>query len=86
MVNINSGSRFDTYVIEGKRGSKEICLNGVAARLGVVGDRIIIMAYAEIETNLVDKYNPKKIVVNESNDIVSCGQKLVRETLYESIV
>jgi len=44
------------------------------------------MAYAEIETNLVDKYNPKKIVVNESNDIVSCGQKLVRETLYESIV
>lgn len=46
VLNINNGSRFDTYVIGGKAGSGVICLNGPAARLGVVGDRVIILSYA----------------------------------------
>ncbi len=46
VLNINNGNRFDTYVIAGKAGSGVICLNGPAARLGVVGDRVIILSYA----------------------------------------
>ena len=46
VLNINNGNRFDTYVIAGKAGSGVICLNGPAARLGVVGDRVIILNYA----------------------------------------
>ena len=46
VLNINNGNRFDTYAIAGKAGSGVICLNGPAARLGVVGDRVIILSYA----------------------------------------
>ncbi|MEA3385553.1 MAG: aspartate 1-decarboxylase [Thermodesulfobacteriota bacterium] len=45
VYNISNGSRFDTYVIESKRGSGYICLNGAAARKGSSGDRIIIASY-----------------------------------------
>ena len=45
VYNISNGSRFDTYVIEGKRGSGSICLNGAAARKGSPGDLIIIASY-----------------------------------------
>ena len=44
VVNINNGLRFETYVIKGESGSKNICLNGAAARLAEIDDRIIIMA------------------------------------------
>ena len=46
VLNVNNGNRFDTYVITGKAGSGVICLNGPAARLGVAGDRVIILSYA----------------------------------------
>lgn len=46
IVNINNGERLETYVIKGIRGSKEICLNGPAARKVAVGDVVIIIAYA----------------------------------------
>jgi len=45
VYNISNGNRFDTYVIEGKRDSGHICLNGAAARKGVPGDLIIIASY-----------------------------------------
>jgi len=45
VLNLNNGIRFDTYVIKGKRGSGVICLNGPAARLGVKGDKVIILSY-----------------------------------------
>jgi aspartate 1-decarboxylase len=47
VVNLNNGERFETYVIAGKRG--EVCLNGPAARLGVVGDEVIIIAYGFLD-------------------------------------
>lgn len=46
IVNINNGERIETYIIKGKRGSGEICLNGPAARRVQVGDVIIIISYA----------------------------------------
>ena len=48
IVNNNNGARFETYVIEGERGSGVVCLNGAAARLVQPGDKIIIMAYAQM--------------------------------------
>ena len=46
IVDNNNGERFETYIIKGERGSGCICLNGAAARKCLVGDTVIIIAYA----------------------------------------
>lgn len=69
VVNINNGARFETYVIKGKRGSRNICLNGAAARLGLAGDRIIIMSYVDLEAEELATHRPRIIVLNENNEI-----------------
>ena len=71
VVNINNGIRFETYVIKGERGSKNICLNGAAARLAVVDDRIIIMSYCELEPSEIPGHKPVILVLNEDNDIIN---------------
>jgi len=70
IVNINNGERLETYIIPGERGSKTICLNGAAARKGVVGDRIIIISYASMSDEEARIYKPTIVLVNENNDIV----------------
>jgi len=70
IVNINNGERLETYIIPGERGSKTICLNGAAARKGVVGDRIIIISYASMSDEEARIYQPTIVLVNENNDIV----------------
>jgi len=70
VVNINNGQRFETYVIKGKAGEKQICLNGAAARLGVVGDRVIIMTYCQLERDEIKEHHPRIIVTDETNTIV----------------
>lgn len=68
VVNVNNGARFETYIIEGARGSGVICLNGAAARLGVPGDKIIIMGFALVEKDLLPKdFRPKIVLVDEAN-------------------
>ena len=49
VVNINNGERFETYVIPGTRGNREICLNGAAARKGQIGDDVIIISYTTMD-------------------------------------
>lgn len=61
IVNINNGERLETYVIKGKRGSKEICLNGPAARKVAVGDVIIIIAYATMDMHEAKTFKPSII-------------------------
>src|SRR5512145_3221851 len=61
VVNINNGERLDTYVIKGVRGSGVICLNGPAARKVSVGDVVIIMAYACMESEEARKFKPSMI-------------------------
>lgn len=68
VVNINNGSRFETYVIETPK-QKHICLNGACARLAAVGDRIIIMAFSFVES-VPENYNPKIIVLDENNEVI----------------
>ena len=69
IVNINNGERFSTYVIKGKRGKKEICLNGAAARKAEVGDKIIIIAYASMSRKEVAKFKPTVVLVDKKNNI-----------------
>ena len=69
--NINNGERFETYVIPGERGSGHICLNGAAARKGVVGDKIIIFTFAYIQEegneSLLKNYKPEIVILSEDN-------------------
>ncbi len=70
VVNINTGARFETYVIEGERGSGVVCLNGAAARLVQPDDRIIIMAYVQMLQEEAEKYEPKVFILDEKNQII----------------
>ena len=58
VVNINNGERLETYVIKGKRGSGEICLNGPAARKVAIGDIIIIISYASMDFEEAKSFEP----------------------------
>lgn len=69
VVNINNGSRFETYIIEGEENSGTICLNGAAARLVVPGDKIIIMAYAQMSPEEAKTHEPVVLVMNDKNQI-----------------
>lgn len=69
VLNINNGSRVETYVMEAPAGSGVICLNGAAARWGQPGDLVIIIAYAVVEEKKIKKYQPKIVLVNERNRI-----------------
>lgn len=70
IVNVNNGSRIETYVIAGGRGSGVICLNGAAARSGQKGDTVIIMSYAAMSPEEASEHRPKVVFVNEKNEIV----------------
>ena len=77
IVDIENGNRFETYTIAGERGSGMICLNGAAARCVSVGDKVILMAYAQLTPEEVKNgYVPQVVFVDEEN-------KIVRTTTYE---
>ncbi len=69
IVNINNGARFETYVINGERGSGAMCLNGAAARLVEPGDMIIIITYTVLDAADREQYKPRVVFVNEKNQI-----------------
>lgn len=71
VVNNNNGARFETYCIEGPRGSGVVCLNGAAARLGQPGDILIILSYAVVTDAEAQKLEPRVVFVDEKNRIVS---------------
>ena len=78
VVNINTGDRFTTYVIKGRRGSGEICLNGGAARLGQIGDLIIIITYAHLNESDIDSFETKAVLVDKENKVVSVHSESIR--------
>ena len=69
IVNINNGERLDTYVIKGLRGSKEICLNGPAARKVQKGDVVIIISYGIMDFEKAKSFSPILIFPNEDNSL-----------------
>ena len=67
VVNVNNGSRLETYVIKGKRGSGVVCLNGPAAREGMVGDVVIVIAYAAMDFEAAKKFRPWLVFPKDGN-------------------
>ncbi len=67
VVNVNNGARLETYVIEGPAGSGTVCLNGAAARLGQVGDVVIIISYASYTEEERKRHKPIVVFVDEHN-------------------
>ena len=69
IVNVNNGSRIETYIIKGKRGSGVCCLNGPAARKGAVGDVVIVISYATMDFEKAKSFKPCVIFPNEGNSL-----------------
>ena len=67
VLNLNNGTRFETYAIPGKSG--QICLNGPAARMGIVGDQITILSYASMDQKEARNFKMKIIHLDDKNKI-----------------
>ena len=70
VVNVNNGARFTTYVIPGARGSGVVQLNGAAARLGMAGDLVILIAYGMFDEREAAAFVPRVVFVDGENRIV----------------
>jgi len=77
VLDVENGNRFETYVIEGERGSGTICLNGAAARLVQPGDHVILLSYAEVQATReeFEHWDPTLVFVDEHNRIVNIGRE-----------
>ena len=69
IADVNNGNRFETYVIAGERNSGMICLNGAAAHMVDLNDKIIIMSYAQMTPEEIKNNKPKVVFVDDDNNI-----------------
>ena len=69
IADVDNGNRFETYVIAGEKGSGMICLNGAAAHMVSLGDKIIIMCYAQMTPEEIKDNKPKVVFVDDDNKI-----------------
>ena len=76
IADVDNGNRFETYVIAGEKGSGMICLNGAAAHMVSLGDKIIIMCYSQMTPEEIKDNKPKVVFVDDDN-------KITRVTNYE---
>lgn len=67
--NVATGGRAETYVLPGTPGAGQIELNGAMARLGAVGDRVIVMAFAWLDPSEIEGYSPRVVALDERNQI-----------------
>jgi aspartate 1-decarboxylase len=74
--NLNNGERFETYLIPGKRGSGDMCLNGPTARKGAIGDKIIVFCYEYYNEQELKVFKPNIVSVDGRNSIVSVGHTI----------
>lgn len=71
VLNLNNGSRLVTYTIAAPRGSRMFMLNGPAARLGAVGDKVVIITYALMQHEEIKGHKPLVLRMDEGNNIIS---------------
>lgn len=83
VVNINNGSRLETYTIAGARGSGVICLNGAAARLNAPGDLVIIISYAQCTEEEIRELTPHIVFVDSENRLSEMKEVPLSEMLPE---
>jgi aspartate 1-decarboxylase len=69
VVNVNNGSRIETYIIKGRRGSGVCCLNGPAARRGSIGDTVIVISYANMDFEKAKSFKPWIVFPKEGNKL-----------------
>ncbi len=69
IVDVENGARFETYTIAGERGSGVMCLNGAAARMVQPGDKIILMAYAQVTPEVAEELKPRVLFVDDKNQV-----------------
>lgn len=69
--NLNNGERFETYLIPGKRGAGDMCLNGPTARKGAKGDKIIVFCYEYYNEQELRTFKPNIVLVDDKNRVVS---------------
>ncbi len=69
ILDVNNGERFQTYVIKGQANSGCICLNGAAARKVQPGDKVIIVSYASLTPDEIEKHKPTVVMVDDKNKI-----------------
>ena len=79
ILNITNGNRLDTYVIEGKENSGDICVNGAAAHLVRPGDLVIIVSYCKISHSDLLSHKPTVVHVDKKNSIVNVGSFIESE-------
>ncbi len=79
VVNVNNGSRLETYVKEGERGRGDIRLNGAAARLGQTGDLVIIISYAAMDDKEIHDHHPIVVQVDRQNRITETSRSVTAE-------
>lgn len=70
IYNITNGARFDTYLIPGRRGRRDVIVNGAAARLVLTGDRIIIVTYSLFDEREAKSHKPVVVLLDENNRVV----------------
>jgi aspartate 1-decarboxylase len=70
VLDIDNGARFETYVIEGERGSGDLCLNGAAARLVQPGDHVIVVSYGVYSEEELEMHESHVVHVNERNEVL----------------
>jgi aspartate 1-decarboxylase len=78
VLDIDNGSRFETYTIAGERGSGMIQVNGAAARLVAKGDKVIVVSYAEYEQAELEHYRPIVVHVDDENREVSVDSEVAK--------
>ena len=76
VVDVDNGARFETYTIPGERGSREIKVNGAAARLVHLGDTIIVISYGSYDERELVTYNPTVVHVDANNEIIAVDDQV----------
>jgi aspartate 1-decarboxylase len=76
VVDVNNGARFETYTIAGERGSREVKVNGAAARLVHRGDTIIVISYAAYDRGELETYLPRVVHVTPGNEILNVDHEV----------
>ena len=74
ILDVNNGERFQTYIIKGKAGSGEICLNGAAARKVQPGDKVIIVTYISLTPEEAATHKPTVVMVDDENKITNINR------------
>src|SRR5947199_8780703 len=76
VVDVDNGARFETYTIAGERGSREMKVNGAAARLVHRGDTIIVISYATYDSEELSSYVPQVVHVTPGNEILNVDHEV----------